>query len=77
MNKTSNRAKNVVNLLKGLRHQTPTAILATGGLMATFTCEKCGKVVDTRCKPKKCPDCGEPGVMCKQDAPAPKKTKGK
>jgi predicted RNA-binding Zn-ribbon protein involved in translation (DUF1610 family) len=41
--------------------------------MATFTCEKCGKVIDTRCKPKKCPDCGEAGTMRKQDAPAAKK----
>lgn len=45
--------------------------------MATFTCEKCGKAVDTRCKPKKCPDCGESGCMCKQDAPTPPKGKGK
>ncbi len=43
--------------------------------MATFTCEKCGKKLDTRCKPKKCPECGETGVMCK-DNPAPAK-KGK
>jgi len=33
--------------------------------MAVFTCEKCGSQVDTRCKPKKCPQCGESGVMCK------------
>lgn len=46
--------------------------------MATFTCEKCGKVVDTRCKPKKCPECGESGCMGKQEAaPTPKKGKGK
>jgi rubrerythrin len=46
--------------------------------MATFTCEKCGNAVDTRCKPKKCPACGESGCMGKQDvAPAPKKGKGK
>jgi hypothetical protein len=34
--------------------------------MATFTCEKCGNNVDTRCKPKKCPACGEAGTMCKE-----------
>lgn len=44
--------------------------------MAVFTCEKCGKPVETRCKPKKCPACGETGAMCKADAPAPPK-KGK
>ncbi len=44
--------------------------------MAVFTCEKCGNRVDTRCKPQKCPTCGETGVMCKQEvAPAPKKGK--
>ena len=37
--------------------------------MAVFTCEKCGSNVDTRCKPKKCPACGESGVMCKERPP--------
>jgi rubrerythrin len=46
------------------------------GTMAVFNCEKCGSQVDTRCKPKKCPQCGETGVMCKVEAPAdPKKKK--
>ena len=45
--------------------------------MATFTCEKCGNVIDTRCKPKKCSQCGESGSMCKVEAPKPKKAKGK
>ena len=40
--------------------------------MAVFTCEKCGKKVDTRCKPKKCPACSETGTMCKVEAPAPR-----
>jgi rubrerythrin len=41
--------------------------------MAVFTCEKCGEKVEIRCKPKKCPACGETGVMCKAEtAPAPK-----
>ncbi len=43
--------------------------------MAVFTCEKCGKPVDTRCKPKKCPACGETGSMCKKETTAPKKGK--
>ena len=44
--------------------------------MATFKCEKCGGNVDTRCKPKKCPACGETGTMCKEaTAEAPKKGK--
>jgi ABC-type ATPase with predicted acetyltransferase domain len=45
--------------------------------MAVFTCEKCGSQVDTRCKPKKCPQCGESGAMCKVEAPKPAKGKGK
>jgi ABC-type ATPase with predicted acetyltransferase domain len=41
--------------------------------MAVFTCDKCGSQVDTRCKPGKCPQCGEKGVMCKVEAPKPPK----
>lgn len=26
--------------------------------MATWKCESCGYSKQTRCKPKKCPDCG-------------------
>lgn len=26
--------------------------------MAVFKCSKCGFEKDTRCKPKKCPECG-------------------
>jgi ABC-type ATPase with predicted acetyltransferase domain len=44
--------------------------------MAVFTCEKCGSKVETRCQPKKCTSCGEPGAMCKVEAAAPPK-KGK
>jgi hypothetical protein len=33
--------------------------------------------VETRCKPKKCPACGETGAMCKVEAPAPPPQKGK
>lgn len=46
--------------------------------MAVFTCEKCGTQVDTRCKPRKCPQCGESGTMTKAaDPSSPKKGKGK
>jgi rubrerythrin len=45
--------------------------------MAVFICEKCGRQVDIRCKPKKCPGCGEVGTLTKETAaPAPPK-KGK
>ena len=27
--------------------------------MATFTCSKCGLEKEARCKPQKCPNCGE------------------
>jgi len=44
--------------------------------MAVFVCEKCGASIDTRCKPKKCSACGEPGCMDKKEtAPSPKKGK--
>jgi len=43
--------------------------------MAIFTCEKCGATVDTRCKPKKCQNCGETGSMTKTSPPAEKKKK--
>ncbi|MGE5508525.1 MAG: RCKP-type rubredoxin-like domain-containing protein [Chitinophagales bacterium] len=28
--------------------------------MAVFKCSACGHVVETRCKPGKCPNCGAP-----------------
>lgn len=34
--------------------------------MATFTCEKCGATKDGRCKPKKCPQCGQNDCMTKE-----------
>jgi Fur family peroxide stress response transcriptional regulator len=34
--------------------------------MAIFKCEKCGATKDGRCRPKKCPSCGEEGSMEKQ-----------
>ena len=45
--------------------------------MATFTCEKCGSNIDTRCKPKKCTACGESGTMCKAETAAPPKKEKK
>jgi rubrerythrin len=44
--------------------------------MAVFTCEKCGNRLEIRCKPKKCPACGEIGTMCKKETATPPK-KGK
>jgi len=43
--------------------------------MAVYTCEKCGTQFEARCKPKKCPQCGEVGGVCKVEA-APVKGKG-
>ena len=43
--------------------------------MAVFTCEKCGKTIDPRCKPKKCSHCGEADTMCKTGPAPPKKGK--
>lgn len=34
--------------------------------MAVFKCDKCGTTKEGRCKPKKCPNCGETGTMQKQ-----------
>lgn len=34
--------------------------------MAVFKCSKCGAKVEGRCKPQKCPKCGEKGMMQKQ-----------
>ncbi|MDQ7822032.1 MAG: rubredoxin [Candidatus Eremiobacteraeota bacterium] len=34
--------------------------------MATYTCSKCGAKKDGRCKPQKCPKCGEKGTMEKK-----------
>lgn len=27
--------------------------------MATYRCKSCGNIRESRCKPKKCPECGE------------------
>jgi rubrerythrin len=45
--------------------------------MAVFICNKCGHQVDTRCKPKKCPTCGEANTMGKPGAPSPPKKRKK
>ena len=34
--------------------------------MAVFVCEKCAATKEGRCKPKKCPKCGETGTMVKK-----------
>ncbi|MFV1951260.1 MAG: RCKP-type rubredoxin-like domain-containing protein [Nitrospinota bacterium] len=33
--------------------------------LAVFRCEKCGATKESRCKPQKCPKCGEKGTMQK------------
>ncbi|HHL39360.1 MAG TPA: rubredoxin [Deltaproteobacteria bacterium] len=35
--------------------------------MATWKCGKCGYTKDSRCKPQKCPQCGEKGVFAKDE----------
>jgi len=42
--------------------------------MALFKCSKCGATKETRCKPKKCPECGETGTMVKVEAGASENT---
>ncbi len=34
--------------------------------MAVFKCETCGATKEGRCKPQKCPGCGEKGTMKKE-----------
>ncbi|MEZ0344284.1 MAG: RCKP-type rubredoxin-like domain-containing protein [Caldimicrobium sp.] len=38
--------------------------------MALWKCSKCGATKDARCKPRKCPECGEAGTMVKEEAQA-------
>ncbi|MCK5237433.1 MAG: rubredoxin [Deltaproteobacteria bacterium] len=35
--------------------------------MATWKCKKCGHTKDSRCKPKKCPECEGKDAFEKQD----------
>ncbi len=35
--------------------------------MAEWVCSKCGYVRDSRCKPKKCPNCDKPGTFEKKE----------
>jgi rubrerythrin len=34
--------------------------------MAIFKCKKCGTIKEGKCKPQKCPKCGQKGTMEKQ-----------
>ncbi|MFN3504847.1 MAG: RCKP-type rubredoxin-like domain-containing protein [Caldimicrobium sp.] len=36
--------------------------------MALWKCSKCGATKESRCKPKKCPSCGEADTMVKDEA---------
>ena len=39
-----------------------------GGMkMAVFVCSQCGYEKDTRCKPKKCTECGAEGTFQKKE----------
>ncbi len=35
--------------------------------MAVFVCGNCGAIKETRCKPKKCPQCGADESFTKQE----------
>jgi rubrerythrin len=35
--------------------------------MAVWQCSKCGFEKEGRCKPQKCPDCGEKGTFVKKE----------
>ena len=35
--------------------------------MAQWQCEKCGHEKEGRCKPRKCPECGESGSFTKKE----------
>ncbi len=35
--------------------------------MASWKCEKCGYTKDSRCKPKKCPECEGKDVFAKDE----------
>ncbi|AEH22802.1 hypothetical protein TOPB45_0700 [Thermodesulfobacterium geofontis OPF15] len=36
--------------------------------MAVWKCNSCGATKESRCKPKKCPQCGAEGSMVKEEA---------
>jgi rubrerythrin len=52
-------AINAINLGKLLRKG--------GYIMAIYVCPKCGAEREARCKPKKCPSCGEVEYAKKED----------
>lgn len=37
--------------------------------MAIWKCKNCGTTKESRCKPKKCPNCGEANTMEKEGGP--------
>ena len=41
--------------------------------MAVWVCEKCGESKEGRCKPRKCPACGESGTFVKDESKEEKK----
>ncbi|MCS7149266.1 MAG: DNA repair protein RadA [Caldimicrobium sp.] len=44
--------------------------------MALWKCSKCGSTKESRCKPKKCPSCGEMETMCKEESMTSGEAKG-
>ncbi|WP_297055658.1 RCKP-type rubredoxin-like domain-containing protein [Thermosulfurimonas sp.] len=44
--------------------------------MAVWKCEKCGFSKESRCKPRKCPECGESGTFVKEGAGAKSSSRG-
>jgi len=44
--------------------------------MALWKCNSCGAVKESRCKPKKCPECGAQGSMVKEETETEKTSKG-
>jgi len=43
--------------------------------MAVWKCSSCGAKKESRCKPRKCPECGAQGSMVKEETEEKKTTK--
>lgn len=43
--------------------------------MAVWKCNACGATKESRCKPRKCPECGAQGSMVKEENEEKKTTK--